>query len=376
MSNAKKLINLPLLQTYDAKLKEKVVGLVEIAGNTLTFKAVDGTVLGTAAIPKTQFNPASASEDGLLTSAGFTKLEGIAEGATKVEGAADNGYLNINGVKTKVYLPESFTALTHGLYKITTNATGAVTLGEAVTKADFVALGLPAQDTTYVEATQAAAGLMSAADKVKIDSVTEGATKVQESATNGYLVINDREVLIYEPDTQTELAAGLYKFSTNKYGAVVSGEAVTKADLVALGLPAQDTTYELVTASANGLMAAEDKVKLDSVAQGAQANKLEGVSVNGQALPINSKNVDIDLSDYALKSDIAGLYEYKGSVDNYADLPADAAAGDVYNVVNGDDSLGIRAGENFAWNGAAWDSLGGSFQIEVASTADIEALFA
>ena len=370
-----KLIDLTGLQTYDAKLKGKVVGTVEISGNTLTFKAVDGTVLGTAAIPKTEYNLATGSADGLLAASDFTKLQGIAEGATKTE-ASDNGYLLINGVKTKVYLPETFTALTHGLYKITTNANGAVTLGEAVTKDDLVALGLPAQDTTYEEATTSKSGLMSAADKTKMDGIAAGATKVQESSSNGYLVVNGNEVMVYEPDTQTELASGLYKFATNKYGAVISGAAVTKEDLVALGLPAQDTTYELVTASKDGLMKSEDKVKLDSVAQGAQANTIETISINGVAQPINSKNVNIDTSGFALKSEITNLYEYKGSVENFSDLPASAEVGDVYNVVNADKANGVRAGENVAWTGSAWDNLGGSFEINVASTADIEALFA
>ena len=370
-----KLIDLTGLQTYDAKLKGKVVGTVEIAGNTLTFKAVDGTVLGTATIPKTIYNLASATEDGLLASSDFTKLQGIAEGATKTE-ASDNGYLLINGVKTKVYLPESFTALTHGLYKITPNSNGAVTLGEAVTKNDLVTLGLPGQDTTYEEATTSKSGLMSANDKAKIDGIAAGATKVQESASNGYLVINGNEVMVYEPDTQTALASGLYKFATNQYGAVISGAAVTKEDLVALGLPAQDTTYELVTTTKDGLMSAEDKVKLDTVAQGAQANILESVSVNGQALPVNAKGVNIDMSGYALKSDIVGLYEVKGSVDTYAALPTNPEKGDVYNVVNADASKGVRAGDNFVWTGSEWDNLGGVFQIDVATTSEIEALFA
>ena len=370
-----KLIDLTGLQTYDAKLKGKVVGTVEISGNTLTFKAVDGTILGTAAIPKTIYNKASATEDGLLASSDFTKLQGITQGATKTE-ASDNGYLLINGVKTKVYLPENFTALSHGLYKITTNSNGAVTLGEAVTKEDLVALGLPGQDTTYQDATASKSGLMSASDKTKLNGIASGATKVQESASNGYLVINGSEVMVYEPDTQTVLASGLYKFATNKYGAVISGAPVTKEDLVALGLPAQDTTYELVTTTKDGLMSAADKVKLNTVAQGAQANVLESVSVNGQALAISSKGVNIDMSGYALKSDLVGLYEVKGSVNTYSALPTNAEKGDVYNVVNADTSKGVRAGDNFVWTGSEWDNLGGVFQIDVATTSEIEALFA
>lgn len=61
-------------------------------------------------------------------------------------------------------------AKTNGLYKITTNSEGHVTAGTAVTKSDITALGIPAQDTTYSAATTTAAGLMSAADKTKLDA--------------------------------------------------------------------------------------------------------------------------------------------------------------------------------------------------------------
>lgn len=74
-------------------------------------------------------------------------------------------------------------------------------------------------------------------------------------------------------------------------------------------------------------------------------------------------------SDYALKSDITSVYRYKGSVTAYSELPTDADVGDVYNV-EGDN------GQNYAWTGSAWDSLGGSIQIEVATDEDIDALFA
>ena len=43
-----------------------------------------------------------------------------------------------------------------------------------MTKDDITKLGIPAQDTTYDEATTAKAGLMSAADKTKLDGM--GAT--------------------------------------------------------------------------------------------------------------------------------------------------------------------------------------------------------
>lgn len=51
---------------------------------------------------------------------------------------------------------------------------GHVTATTPVTKDDITNLGIPAQDTTYDEATTAKAGLMSAADKTKLDGM--GAT--------------------------------------------------------------------------------------------------------------------------------------------------------------------------------------------------------
>lgn len=73
-------------------------------------------------------------------------------------------------------------------------------------------------------------------------------------------------------------------------------------------------------------------------------------------------------SEYALKSDISSVYRYKGSVTSYSDLPTNAEVGDVYNV-EGD------SGQNYSWTGTAWDSLGGSIQITVATDDEIDALF-
>ena len=58
-----------------------------------------------------------------------------------------------------------------GLYKITTNAEGHVTAATAVVKADITGLGIPAQDTTYENATTTTNGLMSATDKTKLNSI-------------------------------------------------------------------------------------------------------------------------------------------------------------------------------------------------------------
>ena len=103
-----------------------------------------------------------------------------------------------------------------------------------------------------------------------------------------------------------------------------------------------------------------EKDKLEAIAEGAQVNVLEAVKVNGEALEITEKGVNIDLSEYAKSADLTTALTYKGTVDSYAELPAkDQKVGDVYNVVAADTEHGLNAGENVAWNGTSWDNLGG-----------------
>lgn len=108
-----------------------------------------------------------------------------------------------------------------------------------------------------------------------------------------------------------------------------------------------DTKYSPVTQSANGLMSAVDKKKLDEF---------------GAA------------SSYALKSDITQMYRYKGSVADASKLPASGqVAGDVYDI-QAASSYG-PTGTNVAWNGTAWDALGGAFTIEECTNAEIDQIF-
>ncbi len=68
----------------------------------------------------------------------------------------------------------------------------------------------------------------------------------------------------YTHPSHTAKASGLYKVTVDNLGHVTAAAAVAKADITKLGIPAQDTTYGLATASTKGLMSAEDKSKLDS----------------------------------------------------------------------------------------------------------------
>lgn len=99
-------------------------------------------------------------------------MESISEGATKVEASEINGNIKIDGVETPVYTHPTVVAADPALVKVGKDSSGHTVIGDAVTKEDITALGIPAQDTTYSDVTPGgASGLMSGADKTKLDGI-------------------------------------------------------------------------------------------------------------------------------------------------------------------------------------------------------------
>lgn len=87
-----------------------------------------------------------------------------------------------------------------------------------------------AKSHTHSAATTSVAGLMSAADKTKLNGIATGANK-------------------YAHPTYTERSSGLYKITVDATGHISEVTAVTKEDITDLGIPAQDTntTYSAMT---------------------------------------------------------------------------------------------------------------------------------
>ena len=214
---------------------------------------------------------ATQSTNGLMSAADKTKLDGIAENANN-------------------YTHPGYTAQASGLYKVTVDGTGHVSAVAAVAKSDITALGIPESDTTYSAATTSAEGLMSAADKTKLDGVTAGANK-------------------YTHPRYTARASGLYKVTVDSTGHVSAATAVTKSDITALGIPESDTTYSAATTSAEGLMSAADKTKLDGVTAG--ANKYTHPRYTARASGLYKVTVDstghVSAATAVTKSDITAL---------------------------------------------------------------------
>lgn len=81
-----------------------------------------------------------------------------------------------------------------------------------------------------------------------------------------------------------------------------------------------------------------------------------GTNTDGAISQYGINNI---LVNYAKLTDITSAYRYKGTVDNYSDLPTVHKVGDVYNIKNADVANKIKAGDNVVWNGTEWDNLSG-----------------
>ena len=295
---------------------------VDATGHVSAATAVTKSDITALGIPgqdtNTTYANATTSTDGLMSAEDKVKLNGIAAGANK-------------------YTHPSYTAKSSGLYKITVDGLGHVSAVASVTKADITALGIPGSDTnttysafrgatasaaggsglvpapaagqntrylrgdgtwqtppntTYGVATDEANGLMSAADKAKLDGIASGANN-------------------YAHPTFTARNTGLYQATANNQGHVSAATAVTKSDITALGIPGQDTntTYANATTSKDGLMSSEDKTKLDGIATG--ANKYTHPSYTSRGSGLYKITVDgsghVSAATAVTKADITAL---------------------------------------------------------------------
>ena len=242
------------------------------------------------------------------TSAEKTKLSGIAEGANK-------------------YTHPTYTAQKSGLYKVTVDATGHVSAATAVAKADITGLGIPAQDTTYSNMTAATAsaagkaglvpapaagkqasflrgdgtwvvptnttyadattsthGLMSAADKTKLDGVATGAqaNKIESVKVNGTALTIDSSKAVNVDLTAYAKSADV----TKEIASAVSG--VTQID------------YSVV----ESLPSTGKKGIIYLVANSVSNNNIydEYIYINSKFEKLGSR--ELDLSSYAKKTDI------------------------------------------------------------------------
>lgn len=176
----------------------------------------------------------------------------------------------------------------------------------------------PTTNTTYNDVTQSAHGLMTAADKKKLDGIASGANA-------------------YTHPSATAYASGLYKITTNALGHVTAATAVTKSDITALGIPGQDTnthyrtelvvgtsdTSNAVKAATNGNVCLklfdDSDFRNGYVIKGTGATSVTSDSQGN--ITINSTNTVYTHPSYTAKS--SGLY--KVTVDDKGHVSAATA---------------------------------------------------
>lgn len=110
------------------------------------------------------------------------------------------------------------------------------------------------------------------------------------------------------------------------------------------------------------------KTKLDGIADEAQVNVIESITIDGKTQTVTDKGVALDLSAYAKASDVASAIVFKGSVENFSSLPATGnSIGDAYNIktAGGTDTNGtaISAGDVVAYTETGWVVMAGATDL-------------
>ena len=308
-----------------------------------------------------------------------------------------------------MYTHPTYTARAAGLYKITVDGTGHISGATAVTKADITGLGIPGSDTkygvfkaatanaaggtglvpapakgaqglflrgdnvwakptdtTYNDVTTSEHGLMTAADKTKLDGIATGANKYTHPATHSIDMITettDKKVMTaaertklagiaekannYTHPNYTARTSGLYKVTVDDTGHISAVAAVTKADITGLGIPSSDTWRGIQ----NNLTSTATDQSL-SAAQGKWLNENKAAMTT-----LTNENLD--------KVTTPGFYNASGGnsvtnkpsgVDNFGMIVVHSASGDYYTqIVYAADKSYRRVCSNGTWGNWSQD---------------------
>lgn len=152
-------------------------------------------------------------------------------------------------------------------------APAAGTQGSKYLRADGTWQTPPDTNTTYGTASQGANGLMSAADKKKLDGIASGANNFTYSL----------------PTASATVLGGVKTGSniTNTSGVL----SLTKANVTsALGYtpPTTNTTYGNATTGSSGLMSSSDKTKLNGIASGANKTVVDSTISQSSTNPVQN----------------------------------------------------------------------------------------
>lgn len=296
---------------------------VDAEGHVTGATAVEKSDITGLGIPgqDTTYVVATADADGLMSKADFSKLAGIEAGANK-------------------YVHATHGAYAEGIYKFTVDGEGHVTAATAVTKADLQAL--------IGEATQSDSGLLSAADKAKIDGL--GALASKSEIAESDMAADLQTKLNGKADKATTLAGyGI----TDTYTGTVIDEKIAQALEEATGGESaaevkdaleqyQSTNDARVKTIEDDYLKAADKTELEgkiadakSGAETTAANALSSAKSELEGKISAAETAANTYTDNQIASHISSAYKAAGSVA-FEDLPELIAANEskVYNITN------------------------------------------
>jgi hypothetical protein len=135
-------------------------------------------------------------------------------------------------------------------------------------------------NTTYGIATSSSDGLMSKADKAKLDGIGAEANVKSVNGKTGAVSLSKADVGLGNVDNTKD-----------------ADKPISAAVQTALDAKANNS---VATSSADGLMSKSDKAKLDGISSGADVSQIQTVKVNGTALtPDSSKAVNVTVPTLA-----------------------------------------------------------------------------
>ena len=233
------------------------------------------------------------------------------------------------------------------------------------------------------------------ADKDKLAGIANGAqANVLEAVkVNGTAqTITDKAVDITVPTAVSQLTndSGFITLSQVPEGAAASSTTPLMDGVASAGTETafargdhrhpsdtskQDTISDLATIRSGAAAGATAYQKPSTGIPDTDLSSAVQASLGKADTAIQSTDLTNALGDYAttaamqtaINTAVASAYIYKGSVANYAALPASGqTTGWVYNVED--------TGMNYAWNGSAWDALGMTLNIETLQTSEIDTI--
>lgn len=188
----------------------------------------------------------------------------------------------------------------------------------------------------YKTATVDTAGLMSGADKAKLDGLSNYDLSAATATKLGGVKIGGNV------DVATDGTISVKDASTAQKGVVQLSSAT-------------DSDSEVVAATAKAVQSAY-----------ALANSKQSPATTLAGYGIGNAYTKDEVDGL-----VASSFHYKGTKAKYSDLPAASnKVGDVWNITTADKANNIKAGDNVAWTGTEWDVLAGVVDLSAYTPTD------